>query len=514
MWSLSLVLLLFFLLSRWLEGEVYIYSFLLIRCRIDFYTLSFFKTISIVTVSVGIWSFYYMDDEGSYKRFFSLLSAFVMRILFLLFVSNIPLALIGWDGLGLTSFLLVIYYKNRKRIGSGMLTALSNRLGDALFLLLIGLLYTERRTWTLLLMIGLRITKRAQFPMSAWLPAAMAAPTPVRALVHSSTLVTAGIYMLIRYRNHDIGPLLFVGSCTLLVAGWCACTERDLKKVVALRTLSQLGVICVALGAMEKSYCFFHLLSHAGFKALLFLCVGVCIHTLYGNQEFRRFMRVSPICYVSLGFCVANLSLIGFVFTSGYYSKDLILESIYCDKVPSWTSAIFLLGIGLTCFYSLKIISSAQWWSYSCSVSLSMGSYDWTVKTPILILSATRVLFGAGVDDFCGALSVYLCRERVFNMNADLILPLILLFSGMFVGDWLSRLHTPYLHNLFTLTPLVQRLANIPLAIENPQKTIDKGWIEAGSLTLSPLSTRIITHYSSAIGIGLLVVFLSFLFYA
>ena len=160
----------------------------------------------------------------------------------------------------------------------------------------------------------------------------MAAPTPVRALVHSSTLVTAGIYVLIRYCINDTGPLLFIGRCTMVMAGLRACAERDLKKVVALSTLSQLGVMIISLGAHEKSYCFFHLMSHAYFKALLFICVGVCIHTVYGTQDFRNFNKLRSSLHIAVFAAVANLSLMGFTFTSGFYRKDRILEGLIKEE--------------------------------------------------------------------------------------------------------------------------------------------------------------------------------------
>lgn len=253
----------------------------------------------------------------------------------LIMISNLYLALIGWDGLGVTSFLLVIYYKNRKRLSSGLITALSNRLGDGFFICLLGtLIFFSNRHLSLLLLLFLRMTKSAQIPFSSWLPAAMAAPTPVSALVHSSTLVTAGVYVLIRYGDYDIIAILFIGRLTALIAGVSACLERDLKKVVALRTLSQLGVMIVSIGASEKSYCFFHLLSHACFKALLFICVGVSIHTVFGTQEYRRFGHTSSPT-ISLLTTVANLSLLGFIFTSGFYRKDGILEAMLCDEISS-----------------------------------------------------------------------------------------------------------------------------------------------------------------------------------
>jgi len=239
---------------------------------------------------------------------------------------------------------------------------------------------------TLLLLLGLRLTKRAQIPFSSWLPAAMAAPTPVRALVHSSTLVTAGVYILIRYCDTDLKPLLFIGRTTILMAGLCACMERDLKKVVAIRTLSQLGVMIVSLGAMEKSYCFFHLMSHASFKALLFICVGVCIHSGYGTQEYRSYRILWPNMHLSVAFIFANLTLIGFFFTSGFYSKDIILESIYTDGQYAWATFIFLVGIGFTCFYSCKIIYTIEKIYDNGVAPCTIGGLRWLVKFPLISL--------------------------------------------------------------------------------------------------------------------------------
>ena len=225
---------------------------------------------------------------------------------------------------------MVIFYKNRKSLGSGIITALTNRIGDGLLVCVLGFLYVhELHTILLFLLVTLRLTKSAQIPFSSWLPAAMAAPTPVRALVHSSTLVTAGVYVLLRYCQTDNVVLLTIGTCTIIIAGIRACAERDLKKVVALRTLSQLGVMMVSLGAHAKSYCFFHLLSHALFKALLFICIGSCIHIVYGTQDYRRFNKLRLSLNLSFLCSLANLSLMGFVFTSGFYRKDMILEVLY-----------------------------------------------------------------------------------------------------------------------------------------------------------------------------------------
>jgi len=216
----------------------------------------------------------------------------------LIFIGSLFGALVGWDGLGVTSFLLVIYFKNRKSLGRGIITALTNRIGDGFLLVLLGLrLVPSYHTSYIIsvLLILTAITKSAQFPFRSWLPAAIAAPTPVRALVHSSTLVTAGIYLLIRFNHFTTEWLIVLGSVTMAIAGFCACAEIDIKKIVALSTLSQLGVIFVGLSLSLKSLCFFHLMTHAMFKALLFICVGVGIHTVYGRQDFRSYSVLSSV---------------------------------------------------------------------------------------------------------------------------------------------------------------------------------------------------------------------------
>ena len=167
--------------------------------------------------------------------------------------------------------------------------------------------------------------------------------------------------------------LFYIGSCTLLVSGLRACAESDLKKVIALSTLSQLGIIFVSLGAHEKSFCFFHLITHACFKALMFLCVGICLHTIYGTQDYRRFNKIPKI--VSLFWSVSVLSLMGFVFTSGFYRKDIILEELYSDGM-GMPLLFFVVGIGLTTIYSIKILTRTVLTnSFTGPVVLSVGGF-------------------------------------------------------------------------------------------------------------------------------------------
>ena len=380
--------------------------------------------------------------------------AFLGSIFFLVFFSTLYGALIGWDGLGVTSFLLVIYFKNRKSLGRGLLTALTNRLGDCFLLLLLAVQFSlmlNSYVLTVLLLLT-SITKRAQFPFSSWLPAAMAAPTPVSALVHSSTLVTAGIYLLIRFNSLGTEWLLVVGSVTITMAGMCACAEIDLKKIVALRTLSQLGVIIVALSVKLKRLCFFHLTTHAIFKALLFIRVGIGIHTVYGRQDFRMFSAFSSVSmFPTLCLTVANISLAGFPFISGFFSKDAILESFYNSGESFIFQLIFLMGVGLTTVYSVKMTHLAFLGSGAGGAADLIGGGTGLVsKLPLSILG----VFSVGAGAVIGA-SYAVITPIVGSL--DKLIPMVSITTGVFAGFAVSKTKSSILSSIWYLAPFVQQ---------------------------------------------------------
>jgi len=489
-----------------IEANLYFYSVIVMGVSIDLYTISFFILLGIVRGCVIIWSYHYMDGELAYKRFICLLIGFIIRMVFLIFFSNLVMTLIGWDGLGLTSFLLVIYYKNRKCLGSGMITGLTNRLGDCFFLCGLGFAVAHGNHAILLsLLTVLSLTKSAQVPFSAWLPSAMAAPTPVRALVHSSTLVTAGVYVLIRYCHSDAGTLINIGTLTMVMAGAVACAERDLKKVVALSTLSQLGLIIVSLGAYEKSYCFFHIISHAFFKALLFICVGTCIHFVYGTQDFRSFNSLWTSLMLSTFITVSSLSLMGFFFTAGFFSKESILELLYFGGFGSWSLFFFLLGVGQTSFYSSKLVSRVLLYnSFTGSNSYMQGGESTKVKVPLYVLGTFRLIFGYTQSGHC---RLFIAPLSPYEKT----LPTILISVGALSGYLLARLRSPLLRSMFYLTPFNQFFPSTTVITE-PQKALDKGRIETGRLFIRTLST-VVTEYSTAVRAGLRVILITFFLY-
>ncbi|KAG7158487.1 NADH-ubiquinone oxidoreductase chain 5-like 16, partial [Homarus americanus] len=293
----------------------------------------------------------YIEGDKRFNRFIYLVLAFVLSIGALIVRPNIIRILLGWDGLGLVSYALVIFYQNEKSANAGILTVLSNRVGDVAILLRISLIF-----------IAGAITKRAQIPFSAWLPAAMAAPTPVSALVHSSTLVTAGVYLLIRFSPALIGSeaqsvLLIISCLTIFIAGLGANFEYDLKKIIALSTLSQLGVILRILALGFADLAFFHLLAHALFKALLFICAGVVIHAVKEYQDIRCIGRLVfriPLTRTCIN--LANLALCGIPFLAGFYSKDLILEVAFIRNINLLAFILYALATGLTVCYRFRLV--------------------------------------------------------------------------------------------------------------------------------------------------------------
>nr|QJD07240.1 NADH dehydrogenase subunit 5 [Choroterpides apiculata (nomen nudum)] len=345
---------------------------------LDYMSLIFMGFVLLISSLVIYYSREYMAGDFNINRFIILVLMFVLSMMFLIISPNLVSILLGWDGLGLVSYCLVIYYQNVKSYNAGMLTALSNRIGDVALLLAIAwminfgsfnyIYYMQVNVNSLevelisVLVVLAAMTKSAQIPFSAWLPAAMAAPTPVSALVHSSTLVTAGVYLLIRFSPMLEGKmimkiLLLISGLTMFMAGMGANFEFDLKKIIALSTLSQLGLMMsiLSMGFYELAY--FHLLTHALFKALLFMCAGAVIHNMKDSQDIRSMgslMNQMPITCSCLN--VANLALCGFPFLAGFYSKDLILEMASMSFMNLYSYMLFMFSTGLTMCYSFRLV--------------------------------------------------------------------------------------------------------------------------------------------------------------
>ena len=348
----------------------------------DLISILFLIAVLIITFSVILFRYSYMENEKFFNRFHWLIFLFVCSILLLICSQNFISLLFGWDGLGISSYLLVIYYNSRITYNSGIVTALSNRVGDALILILISLLFSVgswNSVWIKfyfeikyirLLLIFSACTKRAQVPFRAWLPAAIAAPTPVSALVHSSTLVTAGVYLLIRHswiiECFSCSKLLLViGVLTIIGARVSALFEKDIKKVVALSTLRQLGVIIISLGINLPITAILHLLIHAFFKAIIFIRVGQIIHN-FNNFQLLRFTGGSFIRrpFLLITFISSSVSLRGVPFAAAFFSKEPIINMLLRDNYNLAGYLFIILGALLTVLYRVRIIMLAGlFWS-------------------------------------------------------------------------------------------------------------------------------------------------------
>jgi len=263
---------------------------------------------------------------------------------------------VGWEGLGISRFFLVAYRRSRSSLSGANITIITNRIGDIGYLLAIRYVWQSgfSAVWCVSLLLA-AMTKRSQYPFSSWLPAAMAAPTPVSRLVHSSTLVTAGIFLLLRHGFAGFTLLSLVGSLTMVGGGMVALLGQDAKKIVALSTLSQLGLITYSLAICSELLTLNHLLVHAYFKRLLFMCVGVLIHRTFGTQESRMGSDISsPRASLHLGI-VSVFTISGLVATSGASSKHMLLDRMGTVSRIA-TIALFVIGGVFTIIYRGKLI--------------------------------------------------------------------------------------------------------------------------------------------------------------
>lgn len=382
----------------------------------DWISLLFIIFVSLISSSVIYYRKRYINSELNLNRFIILVLLFILSIILLIIRPNIIRILLGWDGLGLVSYCLVIYYQNWKSFNAGILTALSNRVGDVFILMVISWIINYGR-WNYIfylnfifndyriiiirvIIILAAITKRAQIPFSSWLPAAIAAPTPVSALVHSSTLVTAGVYLLIRFNElliniFFIKILLLLSGLTIFIAGISANYEYDLKKIIALSTLRQLGLIIRILSIGIADLAFFHLLTHAIFKALLFICAGVIIHIINDNQDIRIIGGLrSYIPLTSLCLNISNLALCGIPFLAGFYSKDLILEVVRIRNLNIIVFYLYYFSTGLTIFYTIRLIIYLIINNFNLLRVYNLYDEDFIILKRILILLFIRVVTG------------------------------------------------------------------------------------------------------------------------
>nr|APX39986.1 NADH dehydrogenase subunit 5 [Cryptocephalus cynarae] len=525
-----MISLIFFFSSLWFLSLNYILivelnllsvnsSSIIMSVLMDWMSLLFISFVMFISSAVILYSVEYMYGDYNLNRFVLLIVLFVVSMILLIISPNLISILLGWDGLGLVSYCLVIYYQNVKSFNSGMLTALTNRVGDVALLMSIAWMmnfgswnyyfymevcfddfYMKSVGW---LIIMAAMTKSAQIPFSSWLPAAMAAPTPVSSLVHSSTLVTAGVYLLIRF-NYCFSfsmmlILLFFSSITMFMSGLGANYEYDLKKVIALSTLSQLGLMVSILSLGEWNLAFFHLLTHALFKALLFMCAGVIIHSFMNSQDIRYLGGlIYHMPYVVTLFNICNFSLCGLPFLSGFYSKDLIVEVMSMGYFNIFIYMIFYFSVGLTVSYSIRLMYYSLIGDYKFISLSNLVEGVYMSKGMSLIILFTV---------FSGSLLNWI----IFPTPYFIILPffmkvmtLLVIFLGGLMGFEVSKISLSYsLTGSLSVNYFLSSMWNMPFISTNmmsfmilkPGSVIinlfDQGWAEFyGSKSLFNLITK------------------------
>lgn len=446
-------------LFSWVDSEFMSISW---EFLFDQLTVSMFIPVLYISTLIHIFSTDYMSNDPHNQRFFSYLSLFTFFMLLLVSGANFFVMFVGWEGIGLVSYLLINFWFTRIQANKAAILALTmNRVGDmglsigffALFSLFGSLDYatvfsiapfmneTGITIISLLLLMG-AMAKSAQIPLHSWLPGSMEGPTPVSSLLHAATLVTAGIYLLLRsspileYSSTALLIITLLGASTAFFAATCGLVQNDLKRIIAFSTISQLGYMVMAIGLSQYNVALFHMVNHAFFKSLLFLTAGAVIHSFADEQDIRKMgglIKFLPFTYTCM--LVGSLSLLATPWLTGFYSKDLIIELAYGHYSFSGTYAYILGSItaGLTAFYSFRLISLVFLTVPNGIKTVYLHSHEANLQViiPLFILALFSIFFGfvfsdlfVGVgSDFFGN-SIYINPNNISIIEAEFTLPI------------------------------------------------------------------------------------------
>ena len=472
---------------------------------IDPLSVTMMVVVSFVSWMIHIYTIGYMHDDPGYQRFFSYISLFTFAMLMLVMANNFLQLFFGWEAVGLVSYLLIgFWFKKESAIFANLKAFLVNRVGDFGFLLGIAAIlmyfnsldYVEvfnnveqhkdttitilsGQSWSVMTVICLSLFigamgKSAQVPLHVWLPDSMEGPTPISALIHAATMVTAGIFMVSRMSPlfelsvTTLNLILVVGSITALFMGFLGLVQNDIKRVIAYSTLSQLGYMTVALGASAYAAAMFHLFTHAFFKALLFLAAGAVIIMMHHEQDMRKMGGLFKYMPVTCLTCfIGSLALIGFPGTSGFFSKDLIIEAVHHSSLPASDFAYYavLSGVFITALYTFRLFFMTFFGKENMTREVweKLHEAPAVVTAPLLVLAVPSLLLGLFLieplllGDYFGS-AIYVSGEHdvlskiaaeyqgivSFITHAFLYPPVYLAFSGLFVA-WLCYIKYPSL---------------------------------------------------------------------